>query len=56
MKYHQILHDDMRPIPGFENYLINTKGDVYSLHSNALEVITVTETDRLVRVCPLQKE
>ena len=23
---------------------------------NALEVITVTETDRLVRVCPLQKE
>ena len=35
MKYHQFLHDDMRPIPGFENYLINTKGDVYSLHSNA---------------------
>ena len=34
MNYHNITKDDMIPIPGFENYLIDTMGHIYSMYKN----------------------
>lgn len=34
MNYHNIVHEDMTPIPDFEDYLINRKGEVYSKKTN----------------------
>lgn len=34
MNYHNIVHEDMTPIPYFEDYLINRKGEVYSKKTN----------------------
>lgn len=34
MFYHNITHEDMTPIPNFEDYLINSDGDIYSIRSN----------------------
>ena len=34
MNYHNIVHEDMTPIPNFEDYLINRKGEIYSKKTN----------------------
>lgn len=34
MNYHDITHEDMTPIPNFEEYLISKDGDIYSTKSH----------------------